>query len=200
MKKKWATVFDLAVDNDQNRKVDKTDKLISFAHTECNEWVRRSGGIGEVGLLCFLERAGSTHQIDFQARPSLCKIRNSYLLVHFVIAESKLIILQKSRIIRATKKIRIDLQTCPLLLRVFLSNVRHHSPTDYSRGQVPSNELQVYTWMDASLRELTGLIKEVNREARKKGTVFDFALVYPDRNSAMYRFREIGSTVSIKTA
>ncbi|XP_003741443.1 histone deacetylase complex subunit SAP18 [Galendromus occidentalis] len=87
-------------------------------------------------------------------------------------------------------------KTCPLLLRVFLSNVRHHSTTDYSRGQVPSNELQVYTWMDASLRELTGLIKEVNREARKKGTVFDFALVYPDRNSAMYRFREIGSTVS----
>jgi len=87
-------------------------------------------------------------------------------------------------------------KTCPLLLRVFLANVRHHPLSDYSRGQVPQNELQVYTWMDASLRELTGLIKEVNREARKKGTVFQFALVFPDRNNSMYRFRDIGTTVS----
>ncbi|XP_022689589.1 histone deacetylase complex subunit SAP18-like isoform X2 [Varroa jacobsoni] len=87
-------------------------------------------------------------------------------------------------------------ETCPLLLRVFLSNIRHHSPSDYARGQVPANELQVYTWLDATLRELTGLVKEVNREARRKGTVFDFAFVFPDRNGPMYRVREIGTTVS----
>ena len=29
-------------------------------------------------------------------------------------------------------------------------------------GQTPQNELQIYTWMDATLKELTGLIKEVN--------------------------------------
>jgi histone deacetylase complex subunit SAP18 len=34
-------------------------------------------------------------------------------------------------------------------------------------GATPENEIQIYTWMDASLKELTGLIKEVNPDARK---------------------------------
>ena len=49
-----------------------------------------------------------------------------------------------------------------------------------SAGQTPQNELQIYTWMDATLKELTGLIKEVNPESRRRGTYFDFAIVYPD--------------------
>ena len=86
------------------------------------------------------------------------------------------------------------LQTCPLLLRVFLANGRHHIVSEYSRGNVPANELQIYTWMDATLKELTGLVKEVNPEARRKGTYFEFALVFPDLRSPGYRMREIGST------
>ena len=50
----------------------------------------------------------------------------------------------------------------------------------FSAGQTPQNELQIYTWMDATLKELTGLIKEVNPESRRRGTYFDFAIVYPD--------------------
>lgn len=86
------------------------------------------------------------------------------------------------------------LQTCPLLLRVFLSNGRHHAPVEFNRGNVPSNELQIYTWLDASLKELTNLVKEVNPDARRKGTHFDFALVFPDQRSPGYRMRDIGST------
>jgi hypothetical protein len=37
-------------------------------------------------------------------------------------------------------------QTCPLLLRVFCNTGRHHNILDYSRGNVPANELQIYTW------------------------------------------------------
>jgi len=38
-------------------------------------------------------------------------------------------------------------KTCPLLLRVFVSdNGRHHYMEEFSRGGVPSNELQIYTW------------------------------------------------------
>ncbi|RWS21862.1 transcriptional co-repressor component-like protein [Leptotrombidium deliense] len=85
-------------------------------------------------------------------------------------------------------------RTCPLLLRVFLSNGRHHSTNEYARGNVPSNELQIYTWMDATLKELTNLVKEVNPEARRKGTFFDFALVYPDIRMPGYRMRDVGST------
>lgn len=31
-------------------------------------------------------------------------------------------------------------QNCPLLLRVFLSNQRHHMPNEFAKGQTPSNE------------------------------------------------------------
>ncbi|XP_013411007.1 histone deacetylase complex subunit SAP18 [Lingula anatina] len=85
-------------------------------------------------------------------------------------------------------------KTCPLLLRVFCSTGRHNPVSEYSRGNTPSNELQIYTWMDATLKELTNLVKEVNPDARRKGTFFDFAVVYPDPRSPVYRTREIGST------
>ena len=50
--------------------------------------------------------------------------------------------------------------------------------------------------LDATLKELTSLVKEVNVEARQKGTFFDFAIIFPDTRSASYRMREIGSTCS----
>ncbi|XP_011690143.1 PREDICTED: histone deacetylase complex subunit SAP18 isoform X1 [Wasmannia auropunctata] len=86
--------------------------------------------------------------------------------------------------------------TCPLLLRVFCNTGRHHNIMEYSRGNVPSNELQIYTWMDATLREITGLVKEVNPDARSKGTYFDFSLVTPELRNSGYRMREIGVTCS----
>ncbi|KAJ8683892.1 hypothetical protein QAD02_019684 [Eretmocerus hayati] len=87
-------------------------------------------------------------------------------------------------------------KTCPLLLRVFCNTGRHHNIGDYTRGNVPSNELQIYTWMDATLREITALVKEVNPDARSKGTYFEFSLVSPDMRTPSYRMREIGVTCS----
>ncbi|KAH7641325.1 histone deacetylase complex subunit SAP18 [Dermatophagoides farinae] len=86
---------------------------------------------------------------------------------------------------------------CPLLLRVFINTSgRHYHLSEYSRGNVPSKEVQIYTWMDATLKELTGLVKEVNQDARKPGTRFEFALVFPDARNPMYRIREIGMTIN----
>ncbi|KAG8200537.1 hypothetical protein JTE90_000610 [Oedothorax gibbosus] len=87
-------------------------------------------------------------------------------------------------------------KTCPLLLRVFLNNNRHHSTSEFFKGNVPPNELQIYTWMDATLKELTTLVKEVNPDSRRKGTYFDFALVWPEVRGPGYRMREIGRTIS----
>lgn len=84
-------------------------------------------------------------------------------------------------------------QTCPLLLRVFCNTGRHHAIQEYARGEVPSNELQIYTWQDATLRELTALVRDVNPDTRRRGTYFDFALVYLDRNG-MPQMREVGVT------
>lgn len=88
-------------------------------------------------------------------------------------------------------------KTCPLLLRVFTTNNgRHHRVDEFTRGNVPANELQIYTWTDATLKELTSLVKEVYPDARKKGTHFSFAIVYPDLKTRVYRVKNIGNTVS----
>ena len=83
-----------------------------------------------------------------------------------------------------------------MLLRVFCSTGRHHSPSEFNHGNVPSNELQIYTWKDATLQELTALVRDVNPDTRRKGTYFDFALVQPDSYGPGYRMREIGVTCS----
>lgn len=58
----------------------------------------------------------------------------------------------------------------------------HHRLEDYARrGQEPKDEVQMYTWPDASLRELTDLVKEVQPAARRSTARLEFALVYPDK-------------------
>ena len=100
----------------------------------------------------------------------------------------------------------IDRQsTCPLLLRVFCnSNGKHHKPQDFSSGKVPADELQIYTWMDCTLKELMSLVHEVNPDTRQKGTVFSFATVFPYvtgsrvRSNSIFRIKEIGVTIAGK--
>ena len=100
----------------------------------------------------------------------------------------------------------IDRQsTCPLLLRVFCnSNGRHHRPQDFSSTKVPADELQIYTWMDCTLKELMSLVHEVNPDTRQKGTVFSFATVFPYhsgnrvRGISVFRIKEIGVTIAGK--
>merc|ERR1711944_389732 len=96
-------------------------------------------------------------------------------------------------------------KVCPLLLRVFCANSRHNNLSDYNRGKFLPNELQIYTWMDASLKELTSLVREVNPDSRKKGTYFDFAVISPAMGRGQvtpsgaychYTSRDIGTTVS----
>jgi len=88
-------------------------------------------------------------------------------------------------------------KTCPLLLRVFTTNSgRHHRVDEFTRGNVPANELQIYTWTDATLKELTSLVKELYPDARKKGTHFSFAIVFADLKRQVYRVKNIGNTVS----
>ncbi len=53
-------------------------------------------------------------------------------------------------------------KVCPLLLRVFPRRGGHHRLEEFQRrGEEPEGELTMYTWPDATLRELTDLVKEV---------------------------------------
>mmetsp|Transcript_883 Transcript_883/g.1377 ORF Transcript_883/g.1377 Transcript_883/m.1377 type:complete len:139 (+) Transcript_883:71-487(+) len=89
-------------------------------------------------------------------------------------------------------------KVCPLLLRVFVKFGGHHRVEDYAiRGKEPDGEMQIYTWPDATLRELTELIKQVNREARRPTARLSFALVYPDKQGHNV-LREIGHAHSTR--
>ncbi|VDM31630.1 unnamed protein product [Hydatigera taeniaeformis] len=54
----------------------------------------------------------------------------------------------------------------------------------------------LYHRLDATLLELSSLVKIVNPDARKRGTIFDFAIVSPDPRSPGYKMRDIGSVCS----
>ncbi|KAI6190192.1 putative Sin3 associated polypeptide p18 [Aphelenchoides bicaudatus] len=83
-------------------------------------------------------------------------------------------------------------KVCPLLLRIFVSNGRHNLSSDYNNGSTPSNELQIYTWLDCTLRELSDLIKDVNTDSRKRGTEFRFCVVTPHPRSSRFVLNDIG--------
>ena len=58
----------------------------------------------------------------------------------------------------------------------------HHRLEDYMRrGEEPGDEIQMYTWHDASLRELTELVQQVQPSALRSNARLEFAFVYPDR-------------------
>ena len=52
----------------------------------------------------------------------------------------------------------------------------------------------VYSRKDATLRELMNLVKEVNPDARRRGTCFKFAIIYPNFPRGTYNVKEIGVT------
>eukprot|EP00798_Chlamydomonas_sp_ICE-L_P021350 gene21350-28286_t len=89
-------------------------------------------------------------------------------------------------------------RTCPLLLRVFPKPGSHHRLEDFRvRGKEPADEIQIYTWMDATLRELSDLIKEVQPHARNRMSKTSFAFVYPDQRG-LNVMRQVGQVHSIR--
>ncbi|KAI6237332.1 hypothetical protein M3Y95_00253900 [Aphelenchoides besseyi] len=84
----------------------------------------------------------------------------------------------------------------PMLCRIFCSQGRHNPVFEYERGQTPSNELQIYTWKDCTLRELANLIKDVNPESRKKGVEFRFAFATPHARNPRFVMTDIGNVVN----
>jgi histone deacetylase complex subunit SAP18 len=80
-------------------------------------------------------------------------------------------------------------KTCPLLLRVFVKEGQHHAVQEYKGALPAEDELQMYTWHDATLRELAELIQEVRPEAKGGRVRLTFSFVYPDHkgNNVMRR-------------
>lgn len=58
-------------------------------------------------------------------------------------------------------------------------------------------QVQVYTWMDATLRELSDLVKDVQPAARARNARISFAFVYPDRKGRNV-MRQVGTVHSAR--
>lgn len=72
------------------------------------------------------------------------------------------------------------IETCPTLIRTFYQKNSHHTVVDFLQG-FPSPEVYLYTWKDATLRELAyTLIRSA-----KLGDVktISFIMVFPDLNT-----------------
>lgn len=98
------------------------------------------------------------------------------------------------------RKLRIDRQKiCPLLLRVFCKLGEHHKADDFKHPdkEPTDDEFQIYTWKDATLGELTSLIKGVRKAARRRTARLSFAFVYPDRAGKKV-VRYVGETYSTR--
>merc|ERR1711966_8421 len=84
-------------------------------------------------------------------------------------------------------------KVCPFLLRVFPKENEFNRMDELARARLPQNELQIYTWMSETLRNLTYLIKSQLAPFRAKDTQFYFGAAYPD-NRGNYTMRDLGMT------
>jgi len=88
-------------------------------------------------------------------------------------------------------------KVCPLLLRVFYKLGGHHRPEEFIRGKEPTyDEVQIYTWKDATLRELTELVKEIHSGARQRESRLSFAFIYPSKMNGRMVLKEVGQVFS----
>lgn len=76
-------------------------------------------------------------------------------------------------------------KTCPLLLRVFYREGQHNPPQDFRGNRLPVDELQIYTWMDATFGELATLMQQGKPSIARKGTKLNFATMTPDNRGTI---------------
>ena len=92
-------------------------------------------------------------------------------------------------------------KSCPHLLRLFWKNNRNNPQLEYksvSQGKFPSNEIQIYTWPDATLVEISDLLKSTVAVARQRHVTLSFDLVYPDRNG-VHVVRHVGTLTALQS-
>ncbi|RUP51190.1 Sin3 associated polypeptide p18-domain-containing protein [Jimgerdemannia flammicorona] len=101
----------------------------------------------------------------------------------------------------SSKKISVDREkTCPFLLRLFWRTGTHHRNEEFDVGKAPvQDELQIYTWKDATLHELALLLKEVQPEATRPQARISFRLVYLDNLRGRYMFKDIGVVMNSRS-
>ncbi|XP_037671466.1 histone deacetylase complex subunit SAP18-like [Choloepus didactylus] len=84
---------------------------------------------------------------------------------------------------------------CQLLPWFFTTNNgSRHWMDEFSHRNMSSSELQICTWKNATLKELTR--KRSLPKSQKEGYTFQFCRGFSDLKRPGYRVKEIGSTIS----
>ena len=98
------------------------------------------------------------------------------------------IFLKKSDI---SKKMSIinRVETCPTLIRTFFQKDAHHDISDYTK-EFPSPEVYVYTWIDATLRELSYTI--IRSAKLTDVQELSFKMVEPNMKEGGWTMRDLG--------
>lgn len=83
---------------------------------------------------------------------------------------------------------------CPMYLRLFTRSYEFHSLNSFSSpNSLPiEDELVIYTWPDATLKELSSLIKDVHPDTRRKGCSFAFRLIFQEPSKGQFLFKDVG--------
>lgn len=86
--------------------------------------------------------------------------------------------------------------TTPFLIRAFPCHGSFHSLNEFDHDLQPRDEINLYSWKDATLGELTTLLAKelVGPSDRAVSSFrFNFRLVFGDNNRGRYQTRDIGS-------
>jgi histone deacetylase complex subunit SAP18 len=83
------------------------------------------------------------------------------------------------------------------MLRIFIKKGQHHALQEFSRKGSGEGIVTMYTWHDATLREITDLLLDVEPETRGSKTRLSFAFVYPDRKGRNI-LKEVGAVFTNK--
>ncbi|KDO28737.1 hypothetical protein SPRG_19954 [Saprolegnia parasitica CBS 223.65] len=90
-------------------------------------------------------------------------------------------------------------KTCPCLIRVFCNATHNRAEAYNAMHETPlPNELHIYTWMDATLGEVAGLVRDASEEARKHSRLA-FSIVLPDRRGK-YLLKKAGVVTNRKSS
>jgi hypothetical protein len=86
-------------------------------------------------------------------------------------------------------------KTCPFLLRAFFTLDEFHQADAFTLEQLPvEDEIHLYTWKDATLRELMYLVQEIRPDIQEKSDArLNFRIVYLDQIRDRYATRDLGS-------
>ncbi|KAF3940078.1 hypothetical protein ABW19_dt0201119 [Dactylella cylindrospora] len=83
--------------------------------------------------------------------------------------------------------------TTPFLLKVFYKVNSFHRLDDFRSTSQPSSLVEVYTWKDCTLSELTTLLLSALPSLATSATKCSFRLIYADTKTNRYTSQELGN-------